>query len=373
MGGDDAAGARGRVDAQQLQRLLVARQPLDVQGPPVLGPVDAGQIDVGVGAQVDLDPFTGLHVLDIELDHGVGTPGARIALLDHRGAAAGDVQARDDVDGAFVRALQSDEALVRAPPVAGVAIQLFLGDELGRGPGDQAVAVVRDRLFSARRQVQHDQILIPHEADERTLGRDLGVNLVGGGLGQATHAAVGAVGQEDVAFQRGQDVAALFVPRIFHHAARRDPHPLTPRLLGLGQFARVGDQGPRVDQLERLAARNRRGPQVQHVHVVLARPQEGQQLAVRRQADALGHRPGQRRIGEDPLDRQDRGRRRGRGRRRSGLRAGLSEGRGRSHQDRRSKKECAHDGEARGEIFRRHSFYGAAPQQIPMVESVQPS
>ncbi|MNU50197.1 hypothetical protein D3C71_391570 [compost metagenome] len=164
--GDDAAGARGRIDAQQFQRLLVARQALDVQGPPVLGPVDAGQIDVGVGAQVDLDPLTGLHVLDIELDHGVGTPGARIALLDHRGAAAGDVQARDDVDGAFVRALQSDEALVRAPPVAGVAIQLFLGDELGRGPGDQAVAVVRDRLFGARGQVQHDQILIPHEADE---------------------------------------------------------------------------------------------------------------------------------------------------------------------------------------------------------------
>ncbi|MNS62326.1 hypothetical protein D3C72_953840 [compost metagenome] len=287
---DDTAGARRRIDAQQVQGLLVARQALDVEGPPVLGPVDAGQIDVGVGAQVDLDPFTGLHVLDIELDHGVGTPGARIALLDHRGAAAGDVQARDDVDGAFVRALQSDEALVRAPPVAGVAIQLFLSDELRRGPGDQAVAVRGDRLFSARGQVQHHQILIAHEADIGPLGRDLGVDLIRRRFGQAPHAAVSAVGQEDVAFQRGQDVAALFIPGIFDHAALRNPHPLAPRLLGLGQFARVRDQGAGVDQLERLAALHRRSPQVQHIHVVLARTQEGDQITVRRQADALGHR-----------------------------------------------------------------------------------
>ncbi len=360
LGGDDAAGAGRRIDAQQVQGLLVARQALDVHRPSVLGPVDAGQIDVGVGAQVHLDPLARLHVLHIELDHGVGPPGARVALLDNRSAAAGDVEARNDVDLGLVGALQGDEALVRAPPVAGVTIQLFLGDELGRGPGDQAVAIRGDRLFGAGGQVQHDQILITHEADERAFGRDLGVDLVRRGFRQATHGAVSAISQEDVAFQRGQDIAALLVPRIFDHAARRDTHPLAARLLGLGQFAGVGHQGAGVDQLERLAALHRCGPQVQHIHIVGTRAQEGQQFAVGRQADALGDGPGQGRIGEDPLDRQDRGRGGRGGRRRRGLRSGLSEGRGRSHQDRRSKKECAHGGEARGGFFRRHPQICAA-------------
>ncbi len=289
-------------------------------------------------------------------------------MRDDRGPAARDVQARNDVDRALVRALQGDVAFVRAPPIAGVAVQLFLGDELGRGPGDQILAVRGDGLFGARLQVDQEQVLIAHEADEGALGRHLGVDLVGCRLGQASHRAVGAVGQEDVALQRRQDVAALFVPRILDHAALGDPHPLAPRLLGLGQFAGVGDQGAGVDQLERLAPLHRRGPQVQHVHVILARAQEGDQFAVGRQADALGHRPGQGRIGEHPLDRQDRGRGRRGGGRSRGLRRGLGEGRGRSHQDRRSKKKSAHGGEARDGIFRRHPQFVL----LPLWEKVGP-
>ena len=60
--------------------------------------------------------------------------------------------------------------------------------------------------------------------------------------------------------------------------------------------------------------------------------------------------------------------RRGRrwGRRR--LRIGLSKGRGRSHQDRRSKKKSAHGGEARDGIFRRHPQFVL----LPLWEKVGP-
>ena len=302
---DDARGTGGRIDTQQVERLLVARLTLDIQGLAVLGPIDPRQIDVGVRAQVHLDPRAALKIADIEFDLGIGTAGAGIALLDHGRAAAGDLEPGHDVHRAFVHAGQGDVAFVGAPPVAGVAVHLLLGDELGRGPGDQTGAVVGDRRLLARGQIIDDQVLVADPGNEIALGRDLGVDLVGLGLGQAAHLAVGAAGQEDVALQRRKDVAALLVPGVFDHPARADPHPLAPRLFGLGQFAGVGNQGAGVDQLVGLALAGGRGPQVLDVHIVFARAQEGDQLAVGRQADPLGHRAVQAGAGEDPFRRQD--------------------------------------------------------------------
>ena len=47
-GQDHPRRARGRIDAQQIQRLLVPRLALDIEGAAVGGPVHAGQIDVCV-------------------------------------------------------------------------------------------------------------------------------------------------------------------------------------------------------------------------------------------------------------------------------------------------------------------------------------
>ncbi len=270
--GDDARGPGRRIDAQQIQRPLVARLALDVKHAAVRSPVDARQIDVGVVAEVDLDPPPRPHVVHPQLDQGVWPSRAGIALLDRGRPAARDVQPRNDVDRALVGPLQGDEALVRAPPVAGVTIHLLLGDELGRGPADQAGAVRRDWLLLPVGQVDDDQVLIAHEADEAALRTDLGVDLVGLGLGQATDVAAFAAGQEDVALQRRQDVPALLIPRILDHAALADPHPLATRLFGLRQFAGVGNQRAGVDQLERLPLPGRRGPQVQHRDIVLPCP-----------------------------------------------------------------------------------------------------
>ena len=290
---DHPRGPRRGIDAQQVQRLLVARLALDIEGAAVGGPVHPRQIDVGVGAQIDLRPLARVPVMHIQFDHGIGPSGARIALLDHTGPATGDVEPRNDVDGALVGALQGDPALVGAPPIAGVAVHLFLGDELGGGPGDQALAVGRHSRLVIAVQVQHDQVLVTDEGDEIAFGRDLGVDLIGRGFGQAAHRPARAFREEDIAFQRRKDVAALLVPGVFDHATLADPHPLAPGLLGLGQFARVGHQRAGVDQLERLALTGRRGPQVQHIDVVFPRAQEGHQLTIRRQADTPRHRPGQ--------------------------------------------------------------------------------
>ena len=242
-----------------------------------------------------------------QVDHGIGPSSAGIALLDHAGAAARDVQPGHDIDRPLIGPLQGDEPFGGRPPVAGVAVHLLLGDELRRGPGDQALTVGRDGPFAAGTDVMQEQVLVAHETDEGAIRRDLGVDLVGLGLRQPLDIPALPAGQEDVAFQRREDIAPLFVPRIFDHAALTDPHPLPPRLLGLRQLAGVGDQGPGVDQLERLTLARRRGPQVLYVDVVLTRAQEGDQGPVRRQADALGHRAVQAGVGEDALRRQHRG------------------------------------------------------------------
>ncbi len=50
LGQDHTAGARGRIDAQQVQRLLVPRLALHIQSAPIGRPVDPRQINVGVFA-----------------------------------------------------------------------------------------------------------------------------------------------------------------------------------------------------------------------------------------------------------------------------------------------------------------------------------
>jgi hypothetical protein len=266
------------------------------------------------GAQVDLDGLAGRQVLDEQVDHGVGAAGPRVALLDHRGAAGADVGARDHVDAALVDAGVGDAGLAGVPPIAGEAVHLLLGHELGRAERQGVLALGGQGLLgpAGRPPIQglDVEVLVADIGDVGALGRDLGVDLVAGSLGQARDLAVGDAVQIEVAVQRHQDEAAFLVPAVFDDAAGRDAGPFAAGLLGFRQLLAARRQGRRVDQAVGLAALDVGRPQVLDVGRLGLALQVGDALAVRRQGHALGRGAAQGRVGEDPFGgeffRQDR-------------------------------------------------------------------
>ncbi|EEF24630.1 conserved hypothetical protein, partial [Ricinus communis] len=262
LGQDDLALAARRAEGDQIEGLLIAALALDIQGLAVLRPSDAGQVDVLVCAQVDLHHLARGQVLDEQFDDGVRAAGARIALVDHGGARRADVGARHDVDAALVDAGVGDQALVRRPPVAGVAVHLLLGDELGHAERQGALALGGDRGLFAAGQRADIEVLVAHVRDEPALGRNLGVDLVAGGLGQAGHLAVGDAVDIEVAVQRHEHEAALAVPAVFDHAAGQHPGALATGQLGFRQRLVARRQGVGVDQPVGLAALHVHRPQV---------------------------------------------------------------------------------------------------------------
>ena len=110
-----------RIDLEQIERLLVAAQPLDVERLAVGRPVDAGQIEIGVGTEVDTRLVATVGVHEPELDRGIGGAGDRIALLDDRRPLGADRRAADDRDLALVGALDGQSAVAGCPPGAGEA------------------------------------------------------------------------------------------------------------------------------------------------------------------------------------------------------------------------------------------------------------
>ena len=164
-----------RIDLSRSRRFWSRRQPLDVERAAVRRPVDAGEIDVGVGAEVDLDPRAAVGGHDPQLDDGVRRAGGGVALgVDPRPVGA-DRRALDDLDPALVDPLDRDARVGRRPPRADEAVEFLLRDELGRAPADRLGPVVAQRRLLARGEVEDEGVAVADERREAALGRQLRV------------------------------------------------------------------------------------------------------------------------------------------------------------------------------------------------------
>ena len=94
------------IDPPEIEPLLVAALQLVAQMLVAVQPVDAGEIDVGVGTEIDPACFAALGRDQAERDRDVSAACRRIALLDHLGAVGKDLAALDDGNLRFVVAFK---------------------------------------------------------------------------------------------------------------------------------------------------------------------------------------------------------------------------------------------------------------------------
>ena len=141
--------------------------------------------------------------------------------------------------------------VVGRPPIAGAAVHLLLGDELGHAILDDATAILRQRLVGMRGEIIDMQILIEHVRDAAAARRDGGV---GGearshdGLDRGLRGFAQVV-VEELAVQWEQQRAAARRERIFQDTGqRRGTLPLAPPELLVGELFVRGREPLGIDQ-----------------------------------------------------------------------------------------------------------------------------
>ena len=287
---------------QQVQPLLVPGLALDVEGPAISRPVHTGQVEVGVRPEVHADGNAAGEAGDEQLDPGVGTPGPGISLgHDHRPGRV-HIEPFDHVHARQVGPGQGDPGLVRAPPVASLAVHLFLGDELGGRPALELRAILGQGPGVPAAGWRHPEIIPADEGDEAAPGRDAGVDLVLGRVRQAPQRAIASGPEPEVALHRGQDEPAFVVPVVGHDARSLDALALAPALLGLGKDPLARNQGGGVDQASGCPAGHVGGPEVRDPGIVRPGAEVGHQRPVRGQGDPARPRTAQVRGRIDPLE-----------------------------------------------------------------------
>ena len=289
---------------QQVQPLLVPGLALDVKSPAVSRPVHPGQVDVGVRPEVHADGRAAGKAGDEQRDPGVGTPGPGISLGHNHRPGRIHIEPLDHIHAGQIGPGQGDPGLVRAPPVAGLAVHLFLGDELGSCPALKLGAILGQGPGVPAGGWRNPEIIPADEGDKATPGRDAGVDFVLRRVRQTTQGAVAPGPEPEVALHRGQDEPAFVVPVVGHDARGLDTLALAPALLGLGQNPLARDQGGGVDQAPGGPARDFGGPEVRHPGIVRPGAEVGHQGPVRGQGDPARPRTAQVRGRIDPLQGQ---------------------------------------------------------------------
>ncbi len=255
FGQQRALRAIARVVQHEVEPPLVAGHALEGEALAVRQPVDPHEVDVGILAQRhDLRRARGLGLgrgdLDVDQrgdfqgDAHVGLAGGRIALLDHLGAIGVELEAPVDRHPGFVVAGVGQGRVVRRPPVAGVAVHLLLGHELGHAAGDGAAALDRDRHGATGRELDHPQVLLAHEGHVAAARRDLGIGDEALAVRELAHglaAGLAQVVQVQLAIERKQELLAVGRELVAHDARqRRDALALAPRLLLVGELLGAG-------------------------------------------------------------------------------------------------------------------------------------
>ena len=185
--------------------------------------------------------------------------------------------------------------------MAGEARHFLLRDEFGLAIMDRAAAR-RDRLGRAADGAD-PQALVAHEGQIFALGADAGVELGRLALGQALHAAVDR-GEVEVAVERDEQGLAVGGPVVIDDAGEpADPRAFALHLLGFAEFG-AGAELLAVDQHAPLAGGGIERPQIVALAVVGAVAEHGQQLAVGAELHPARRGSGERRAGEQALERQ---------------------------------------------------------------------
>ncbi len=302
------ARAGVRVDFQQVESALVARLALHGEVCAVGKPVDARQIDVAVRAEVDRRHHAVRQLDQPELDEHVGGAGRGVALLDHHHVVGADLEALPDLDRGCVDARESDAALVRRPPVAGVAAHLLLRDEFRGGVRNRSLAVAAERPFLAAAQVDDEQVLVAYETHEPAPRREFRVGLGSGRIGEAAHGALrrgGEVVVVQIPAQRKEQCLAVGSEQVLDDPGKRgNPLALAALLLFGRQRPFDRHQPAGIDEQAHLARGEVEFPQVELVLVVRLAAQERDTAAVGRDLRRAQVRAVQVGGGEDALDRQ---------------------------------------------------------------------
>ncbi len=299
------ACAAGDREGNRVQALLIAR--LDLHQHPVAGgkPVDAREVMV-LAPKLGPGDLAAGEREDREAHLGIGLPGRGIALAEALHAVGGDLEALHFRDRRLVHARVGDVPLVGRPPVAGVAVHLFLRDELRDAVAHQPAAARRQPPFDARCEFDRVQVLVADEAHVTAARRVAGIRLERLGGGQAAHGLARGLAERvviQVAAEREQQRLRIRRPLVFDDAAqRRDALPLAPRFLFGRQGALGRRQHARVHQQPVPAGGDVVSPEVVDGRGVVAPAQVGDQPPVRREARQAQRGAGE--IGglEQPLD-----------------------------------------------------------------------
>ena len=276
-------------------------------------PVDPGQILVRRRAPVVSPPFyrerlSRRHNPNKQVHHGIWPSGARVALFDHAHLVRLYVEAWYDIDRGFIHARIGDIAVVRAPPVTGETMHLFLRHELGNAIRDGLVRLRRWRQarLVAAGQVDRIQRALAHETRIAPFRRHFRVRFECVRLGQLADLLLpfAQAYQVQITPQRHQYRVGRAPAVIDNALGARDPLALAQRLFLFGEFCVVRLQQLRIDQPALNAGLNVELPEIQPVLLVRAALQEGHPLAVRRKLYAPWRRARQGRGGVQPLRRQ---------------------------------------------------------------------
>ena len=298
-----AAGAARRIDSKKIEALLVAALALDVKGAPVLRPVDTGEIDVGIGAEVDLGSPAARGIDHPKRHNHVGSSRGGIALIEHLGPVRTDCSARHGRDLRFVVAFDRDAPVAGRPPGTGVAVHLLLRDELGGAAGDRALAIRRQRPFGAGAKIDGIEVLVTDEADVAPAFRHVRVDLGRRRVRQAADRAGGHIREVEIAVDGREDRFAVRRPLIFDNAlGAADAVAFAAHLFGLGNLAAADPGG--IDEHAQLACRRVHCPEVEALSILGARLEESGMAPVGREFEDARGLPGDWRTGEDPLDRE---------------------------------------------------------------------
>jgi hypothetical protein len=208
----DAGFAAPRVYLQQLQCLLIARLSLYRQELAAREPVHARQVDIRFLA--DIHPA---QVGTVGRNHSepyeyVRRAGRRIALLVNLEVLGIYLEPLRHVHGGFVDADKSDRRVVRRPPVTGVSVHLFLGDEFGHAVANEPAAVMGQPELVEGVQVDGEEVLVANEGHVPAGGAELRVGLTRLGVGELSCLVTVEIVEEQVTVEREQQAIRASSP-----------------------------------------------------------------------------------------------------------------------------------------------------------------